>query len=436
MRVIKENTAKFESFHKFLPELEKANRQNGNLRIVKNNFDAGFDSSDNSESSLIARLEWFGRFIKSAESTAGVVREFINNIKNINGIKEIAVFKFNDNSTKLVPEGENTNAYTTRFVNTAYKEGLLEKTLDSGKFRVIPDFKFYNNSSKKMSFILVPVKNGISIKGIISLFVPQLLIDENNTEYIFLTLLLEKLQTHYELMKNKEEIKNAYNEMHIYQSKLSNDYKLSAIGEFTTGITEDIVSPLQVILSYTDLLAREYDEIDGEIIDTIKSQISRIRLVISRLVKFADVSDEKYKIEPCDINPVIEDYYNVIITSVKMNNYECILDLDENIPSILSNKNYLHQILTNIFSLLMEKKNSTGGILIQTRYYSGSVNLRVITSDFIESFKSNNSANSKEMSLRIIGNLVKKHEGKIKLETSETTGSSISISFPVKRNIR
>jgi signal transduction histidine kinase len=237
-----------------------------------------------------------------------------------------------------------------------------------------------------------------------------------------------------EKLKLTEKLNDTYNELQTYQAKLSNDFRLSAIGEMTEGIVEDIVTPLQVISSNVDIM-------DGEIeknieLKQIKSQIKKINNVISRLVKFADVNQKDVKIQPCHVNNIIQDYFHLVKSTLENANLEYILDFEKALPPILSHPNYVYQLLTNIFSLIKGFKAKKGGVIIQTRFKDDNVVLRVISTSKIDQSNKNNSQVQQNLSISIIKNLMKKHEGQFELGSFESSGAVIVLMFPLKRKMR
>ncbi len=57
----------------------------------------------------------------------------------------------------------------------------------------------------------------------------------------------------------------------------------------------------------------------------IKSQIKKINSVIGRLVKFADVNQKDVKIQPCNVNSIIKDYFYLVKSTLENANLEYIL---------------------------------------------------------------------------------------------------------------
>jgi hypothetical protein len=125
----------------------------------------------------------------------------------------------------------------------------------------------------------------------------------------------------------------------------------------------------------------------------------------------------------------------IIKTFIKYKNYECIVDLNSEIPPILSNTTYLYQIFTALFSILKSGFGKSGGILVQSFYINEEVIIKFITTDYIQkSVLATNNLDT-ELNLRIVKNLMRKHKGILKIEGTPMTGTQLIIKFPVRRDL-
>jgi signal transduction histidine kinase len=134
---------------------------------------------------------------------------------------------------------------------------------------------------------------------------------------------------------------------------------------------------------------------------------------------------------PLNLNKVINDYFNIVKSTLDTANIECVLDLEDKIPSILSHPNYINQILTNLFGIIRKNKEGRSGIIIQTRFRNENIYLR-----FVSTIIFNEENLKSELNYKIVQSLVKKHEGNFTVKDSFDGGASIVIEFPLIRKIR
>jgi K+-sensing histidine kinase KdpD len=366
---------------------------------------------------------------------------YLELLKRILNIGELNVF-FCESDDKvlasLLPVGSERISF---FINKVFEKGILKDVVASGKPKIIFDSLVYNIDGSKTSYLIMPlVEEDIDINGHTSkegVLVVSLTSEyrENSVEVSLVQLSLQFVLAQIALGNKQKELKNKIDELQTYQSKLANDYKLSAIGELTSGIVEEILSPLQVITSTTELLRSDDNEIDGEVLDTINTQVKKVKSIINNLLKFAGNNDAKSKVQPCNVNELISEFYELTASSLSNDKYECIMDLEENLPPVITQPNYIYQLLTNIFSVIRSEKGNEGGILIQTKYRDEKVEIRFLTTDYEEKLKQENLKNIKDMNLRILNNIMATHEGDLFIDSDKTNGTVIILSFPIKRNI-
>lgn len=434
MKLIKENTFGYETLYETLQYLPESKKKLGRSAAFVNASSANRGNLLEKYSHAFQNLASLERQLKKFTTVEEVMGLFANSLKRVLTLKEAVIFYFDETGSKLMPVINTTLPASTYFINTANKAGILDWIFDSGRPTVVPEFDGFKSSGAKLSYLIIPITDCKKKKGVLSILTPQSAFSVNSIEDQLIELMLSLVFAKLEGFRRKEEIQTAYNELQVYQSKLSNDFKLSAIGELTTGILEDILSPLQVIMSYADFLSKD-NTIDDKILVTIKSQVKKVEAVVGRLVKFASLEDGKFKLQPCSLNKLIQEYHKVIATSLRNDNYECILDFENNIPSILSSPNYIYQLLTNLFGLIKSSKTG-GGILIQTKYVHEKVLIKAITTDHNPLLNRSAAKDKEDINLQIINNLMRKHEGDVQTDSNPKSGAVVVLSFPLKRKIR
>jgi len=434
LRVIKNNRVRCESFSSSLPSFTKAI---GTVkpRFVQVNAAKPIESAENLPQ-MLKKISLFEKVIKNSSDAKQIILKVNEFLKGILDFDEADLFFFDDFRLKLVSVIEPQNLQTTEFINRVFTEGILDWVLKENKPQVIPDLRKVSSAGSKSNYILFPIGEGKEPKGVFTLLTKPTYKYEDSFEVQFVQLVLNIAVPKIELIKKDEELKSTYHELHVYQSKLSNDFRLSAIGELTSGLAEDILSPLQVILSTADYLQTDEETSGNKNLNVIKQQVKRVETVVNRLVKFADMNDNRLEIKPCRLDEVINDYHNFISSSLQAANIECILNLGENIPSVLSHQDYLTHLLTTIFGMIKTSTTNGGGILIQTKYNNGFVIVRIVTTAFIQNLTKDFKTSNDDLNIKMITHLMQKHQGSVEFDANELTGSSIVLTFPLKKKIR
>lgn len=425
----KENTLRAEPLYKSINDLslyeEEARPEYGSseLKLLEK------------YSYFIQNLMSFEQEIKGDTNVKILMSRFLRYLKGIIPVKELGLFFYDEFNKLLVPVDEEEDSKISKSMNHFNREGIFRVIFDEKKTITIPDLDNYSADGPRLFYLIFPVYDDKKNYGILSLLtsldtqsISEL---EKKSINVFLNLILGKL----EKLKMTEKLNKTYEELQTYQAKLSNDFRLSAIGEMTEGIVEDIVTPLQVISSNVDILKNESEK--SIELTQIKSQIKKINNVVGRLVKFADVNQKDVKIQPCNLNSIIKEYFYLVKSTLENANLEYILDFEEDLPPILSHPNYVYQLLTNIFSLIKSYKTKKGGVIIQSRFKEDNIVLRVISTNHINTTNKNDNKNVQQnLSINIIKNLMKKHEGQLELGSFENNGAALVLMFPLKRKIR
>ncbi len=426
----KENTVKAELLYKSIGDVALEEKQYGNSAL--NNSEIQMLEK---YSYFIQNLMAFEKEIKQDNNIKVLMGHFISYLKRVIPVKDASLMFYDDVDNILVPVNKHQNSSIVKAMNNFNKEGVFKTIFSDKTSLTVPDLESYNSKGPKLHYLILPVYNEKINYGILSVLTS--LRKERITELekkninILLNILLGKL----EKIKLTEKLNETYDELQTYQAKLSNDFRLSAIGEMTEGIIEDIVTPLQVIVSNVDILSEETNS--SFELKQIKSQTQKINRVINRLAKFADVNQKNVKIKPCNINVIINEYFQLVKSTLENANMEYILDFDNDLPSILSHPNYIYQLLTNIFSLLKSFNAEKGGIILQTRFKENNIYLRVISTVKIDNSIANENENDQYgLAIKIIKNLMRKHEGAVEIDSFNNGGTAISLLFPLKRKIR
>jgi K+-sensing histidine kinase KdpD len=423
LRVIKNKNIQFEEFNNYLPILNGQIKKNGQFRL------AGKDDFSPPSNNPV-----FPNYLNITDESSDIDKLIMATsvfMKKYLGNSELGLFIYNEDNRTYCEVNQISNDLKS-FVSSVHKDALIDWLIETGKPKILPDPKSTKINGTSTNYLLYHSRQDLKKKLIV------FKLDQGISEV--------KINGHIDIMENifrlffikseklilEKELKLLYNELHLYQSKLSNDFKLSAIGELTSGIVEEILTPLQIILSNAEFL--NSDDLNSPFLINIKDQVKKVENLVNRVLKFANIQDCKLKLNSVNINDVLVNYFNMISSSLESEKYECLLNLDKNIPSILSNSVYLNQIFSNIFSIIRNSdKSKGGGILIQTKYKDFSIQVRIVLTKKLKDPEKDDDICQE---YKLLKNFMGKHEGGIFLENIKNSGSSIILTFPLKRRVR
>ncbi len=428
MKVHKLNTEEYPTFYESIGFKDGAKDEELGLKL---NADNEFDTSILAEkySHIIQNLILFERESESVNNIDLLIKMLNLAVRRIVPTKSTDIFFFTENKGELKAISSDFDPELFDVSNRFYKEGILSVVFDKKSPSIFPDLDNYTTDGAEINFIVFPIIRDNIEKGI---FILKSTIARKNYSEIdkrMIQVLLNASITKIEKIIYKEKLNSAYEELQVYQGKLSNDFRLSAIGELTEGILEDISSPLQAIINLVEVL--DVQDTNAVEILKIKSQVHKIHKTVNRLVRFTNLNQKSVKLMPLNLNKVINDYFNLVKSTLDTANIECVLDLEDKIPSILSHPNYINQILTNLFGIIRKNKEGRSGIIIQTRFRNQNIYLR-----FVSTIQLNEEKLKPELNYKIVQSLIKKHEGNFTIKDSFDGGSSIIVEFPLIRKIR
>ncbi len=435
MRVIKQNTLSYEAFHKSLPNMTRTGTTGGGLKLI--HYNPGFDknSNQNKYNKLTKLIYSFNEKIKNINDLVQIVGEFKSTLKNIIEVKEADILLFDEQQKSLKGFHNKVSSNSKQILGKSATFEILAEIFKNGGVKIISEKIVSNNDLKTSSCFLIPAVCASKKKVLLSVITNSTSLKENSTEIVISQLALQSLLGRIDSITKQKEIISAYEELQVYQSKLANDFKLSAIGELTTGIADEILSPMQVIASYSEFLKKDNSSYDEKIVDTILHQVKKVKDVVNRLVEFSGTNDVKSRVQSCNINNILSGFYNMVNSTLTNYNYECILDLDEKIPPMLSNPNELTQMMTNVFSFLFNKNNKPAGLIIQTRFQTGNIIIKFLCTNNINETEDERQKTSKQLNLKIVKNLVDKHHGEVSIDSDRNSGTILQLLFPLRRKV-
>lgn len=435
MRLIKDRTREYESFHKSLQYFSKSSEAKGELKLLS------FENYRNNQNLLekysffMQNLNSFQKKIREANNLVDIHTNTQEFVKRILQTKEVEIFLLNDSNRNLIPINKDASPAHITSVNKAYNDGILEWIFESKKPTIVPDLNSYTINGAKVNQLIFPIYDAQTRYGILSVYTSNLKIADDSLENSSIQIILGIIVPMIISLRQKNSINKLYQELQVYQSKVQNDFDVNAIGNMAEGIIEEIGTPLQVILSLTDLIENDHPKVDKEITAKIKKQVNKVTELTNRLTKFAELNKPANKnAQPCHLNKLIKEFRNVLNATLQNLGMECELDLEENIPPVLTDPSDIKQLLTSIFSLLKSSSRKSGAFVIQTRYIKERIVLSVFTTEQIEGLNNENDSKT-NITVKLIHELMKKNEGSAEFNMLPLKGTIIHLIFPLKRKL-
>ncbi|HKI26545.1 MAG TPA: ATP-binding protein [Candidatus Sulfotelmatobacter sp.] len=234
------------------------------------------------------------------------------------------------------------------------------------------------------------------------------------------------------------------------ESQLSQADKLSSIGLLAAGVAHEVNTPLAVISSYTQMLAKQLqgDPQKSGLLDKITRQTFRASEIVNNLLNFSRTSGTEFA--DVDINKIITDTLALLEHQFKTAKIQVRSDLAPSISPILGNQGRLQQVFLNLF--LNAKDAMAGGGTLSVATSNGElVSVRVsdtgsgIAPEHIQRiydpfFTTKTSVKEGQnrgtgLGLSVTYGIIQEHAGKIRVESHPGAGTTFALDFPLSKKV-
>jgi two-component system NtrC family sensor kinase len=232
------------------------------------------------------------------------------------------------------------------------------------------------------------------------------------------------------------------------ESQLSQADKLTSIGLLAAGVAHEVNTPLAVISSYTQMLAKQLqgDTQKSGLLDKITRQTFRASEIVNSLLNFSRTSGTEFT--DVDINKVILDTLNLLEHQFKTAKIQVRSDLTPSISSIHGNSGRLQQVFLNLF--LNAKDAMAGGGTLRVSTSNGEMvsisvsdtgsgiapeHIQRIYDPFFttKTAPKEGQARGTGLGLSVTYGIIQEHAGKIRVESRPGSGTTFSLDFPLSR---
>ncbi|MGO8757612.1 MAG: ATP-binding protein [Terracidiphilus sp.] len=231
------------------------------------------------------------------------------------------------------------------------------------------------------------------------------------------------------------------------ETQLAQSDKLSSIGLLAAGVAHEINTPLAVISSYAQMLAKQLrgDPRLGPVLDKITQQSFRAAEIANGLLNFSRTSTTEFR--STDLNQVIRDTLSLLEHQFKTAQILVDLDLADELPPIHGNPGKLQQVFLNLLLNAKEAMPGGGRLRIATLENghvealvsdSGSgiapEHLKRIYDPFFTTKNIPGDRRGTGLGLSVSYGIIQEHAGKINVESSVGSGTTFHLEFPLMRN--
>jgi len=238
------------------------------------------------------------------------------------------------------------------------------------------------------------------------------------------------------------------------QEQLIQSESLAAIGQLVAGIAHELNSPLASALSLiqTDMeMIQEQAEkrqIDGELLKDLAYSSKELNKTKEIVKSILDLSRQSQTyVEDVDMNSVIDEALQVLHNQYMMMEVSVEKHYDPNLPTIQGNFSNLGQVLINIInnalqalpngqgkiSLFTSCQQDTERIVVECRDDGIGIPPEIMKDIFKPFFTTKEVGKGTGLGLYVSYEIIKKHEGEIRVSSEVGKGTTFTIELPCKR---
>ncbi|HEX8817780.1 MAG TPA: ATP-binding protein [Terriglobales bacterium] len=232
------------------------------------------------------------------------------------------------------------------------------------------------------------------------------------------------------------------------EAQLSQADKLSSIGLLAAGVAHEVNTPLAVISSYAQMLAKQLqgDPQRGALLEKITRQTFRASEIVNNLLNFSRTSGTEFT--EVDVNKVISDTLALLEHQFKTSRIHITSELYRDLPLIYGNAGRLQQVFLNLFLNAKDAMNNGGTLHIATANGEAiSVTVadtgsgiaqehihRIYDPFFTTKVGGREGQNrGTGLGLSVTYGIIQEHAGKIKVESRPGEGTRFHLEFPLSR---
>jgi len=234
------------------------------------------------------------------------------------------------------------------------------------------------------------------------------------------------------------------------EAQLTQAEKLSSIGLLAAGVAHEVNTPLAVISSYTQMLAKQLrgDERLAPLLDRITSQTFRASEIVNSLLNFSRTGSTEFT--ELDLNSVIRDTLTLLEHQFKTAAVELVTDLQPGLPPIVGNAGKLQQVFLNLFLNAKDAMTAGGSLRVATEV-NGRVGVVISDSGsgiapehmqriYDPFFTTKNAPGEGQrrgtgLGLAVTYGIIQEHAGRIQVESAVGHGTTFHLEFPAARKV-
>jgi len=218
--------------------------------------------------------------------------------------------------------------------------------------------------------------------------------------------------------------------------------KLSSIGLLAAGVAHEVNTPLAVISTYAQMLAKQVAEDSQKslILEKIAKQTFRASEIVNSLLNFSRTSTTSYG--GVSVNKVVQETLSLLEHQFTKSGIRIKTDLDPDVPLVHGNGGKLQQVFLNLFLNARDAMGTDG--TLEVRSWAEGLGVRVEVSDtghgiapenlhriYDPFFTTKGAKKGTGLGLSVTYGIIQEHGGSIEVSNRRGGGTTFRVELPL-----
>ena len=218
--------------------------------------------------------------------------------------------------------------------------------------------------------------------------------------------------------------------------------KLSSIGLLAAGVAHEVNTPLAVISTYAQMLAKQVAEDSQKslILEKIAKQTFRASEIVNSLLNFSRTSTTSYG--EVNVNRVVQETLSLLEHQLQKAGIQVKTELDSALPSVHGNPGKLQQVFLNLFLNARDAMISGGALEVRSWADNGRAKIEVadtgpgIAPEHVHRiydpfFTTKAARKGTGLGLSVTYGIIQEHGGSIEVSNRRTGGATFRVELPL-----
>lgn len=267
---------------------------------------------------------------------------------------------------------------------------------------------------------------------------------------------LERLNRNLEKIVHDRtnDLEKALADMKMAQEQLIRSESLAAVGQLVAGAAHELNNPIAGAMSLVETSAEAISGWEAsfadkeEVVEDLQFSIRELRRSAAIIRSLLDLSRQTQTyVEPVDMNRVIDDALRILYNQYKNSPVKIVKHYGEDIPAVEGNFANLGQVMINIIQNALQALPGGAGNVALTTFYrpendsvaiecvddGAGMSAEVLNDIFKPFFTTKAVGKGTGLGLYISHEIIRRHGGRIDVESNKGEGTSMKIEIPCKR---